>query len=118
MTTIHTSGPWKFAATNKFHGEYVVFSPGEVHSSDPDFADAIIAEIAGGLGAYSDGCCESEANARLIAAAPDLLAALKSLEDILGTLLESGRIVWTRDDAPIIHARIEEAREAIANARD
>ena len=63
------------------------------------------------------GTCadEQEGNTALINAAPELLAALIGLEDALGCLLESGRIE-TRNDAPIIAGKLEEAQAAIARA--
>lgn len=68
----HTPGPWKLHCYSQLHGEYTIFAGGDTK----DEADAIVCEVAGGLGVCLDGCIESDANARLIAAAPDLLAAL------------------------------------------
>ena len=54
---------------------------------------------------------EAEANARLIAAAPDMLAAL---EDSLPELVA---LLTHLDDAPELEAKIAKARAAIAKAR-
>lgn len=44
----------------------------------------------------------------------ELAGSLGRLEDILGRLLEAGRIYWSQDDAPLIHGELEEARAALA----
>jgi hypothetical protein len=51
---------------------------------------------------------DAEATARLIAAAPDLLASLIELEDVLGRMNESGECGHT--------ARLKRARAAVAKA--
>jgi hypothetical protein len=53
----------------------------------------------------------SEADARLIAAAPDLLAALKWAEAFLALALED-----TEETRPYDNAMLEQARAAIAKA--
>jgi hypothetical protein len=73
MTLKHTPGPWLMAAPkdydsdgigvmakNKYGVHYYVARAGYMGSADPDYA---------------------EANARLISAAPDLLAALQNILD-------------------------------------
>lgn len=68
----HTPGPWQI--------QYLGNGESEVLSNGPDRDDcAGICIVAGGLGSsIGDGRdYESEANARLIAAAPELLAALE-----------------------------------------
>lgn len=76
MGTKHTQGEWKYAPLQREHGEGLVFT-----GDDPENADAHIAVVSGGLGyVMEDGrCFESEANAALIASAPDLLEACKAL---------------------------------------
>lgn len=64
------SGEWTIRADSKLHGEFTILERGNG-----------ICRVAGGLGAYSEGCCESESNARLIAAAPALDAAAVGLVD-------------------------------------
>jgi hypothetical protein len=70
MSTAHTPGPW--VATPANSGEW------NIDSVAPD--DWCIARVMGGAG-LEDPNGRSDANARLIAAAPDLLAALKMLDE-------------------------------------
>jgi hypothetical protein len=81
MTTAlkHTLGPWK-ADTNRLNSEssddkYCGIVGGGVEEID----DWIIAEVCGDVPQH-------KANARLIAAAPELLDALKSLVQVHGSL--------------------------------
>lgn len=76
---MQTSGKWKYAPSSTEHGEGLVYT-----GDDAENADAHIATVSGGLGyVMEDGrCYESEANGRLIAAAPDLLGALVTLYNI------------------------------------
>jgi hypothetical protein len=72
----HTAAPWEVPAANVFR----VVAPGAPHENKPDGACppypwAIIAET----DPQSVGGEQAAANARLIAAAPDLLSALKAL---------------------------------------
>lgn len=41
-----------------------------------------------------------------------LFMALKNLENVLGCLIEEGRIEWC-NDAPIVHGKLEDAQEII-----
>jgi len=70
MTTSaqHTPGPWTVETTD-LYGAYLILEAAQRHEypADDDAADAVAAE--------------DDANARLIAAAPDLLAALRELVD-------------------------------------
>lgn len=77
MTTItpHTPGDWKRTPIgDPLDGESLIYT-GE---SPDDINGARIAQVAGGLGFNGERCFESEANARLIAAAPHLLAACRA----------------------------------------
>lgn len=69
MNTQHTPGPWEDDATEKYYRGRVIRSAGRV-----------IAEIRLMRGTQFDGMtprpATTDANARLIAAAPDLLAAI------------------------------------------
>lgn len=70
--TSHTPGPWHYVVGNKHHGPYVESGwNGDIcncyHISSSDKKPFLFQEE------------QSEANARLIAAAPDMLEALKSL---------------------------------------
>jgi hypothetical protein len=96
MTTQHTPGPWrtvrfgsKFDARNHSFGVAYGRSGSRLAIVD---------------GEGSSGAANA-ANARLIAAAPDLLAALKDLLDMVGPL----------DDIPMIR-RKQVAQKAIAKA--
>jgi hypothetical protein len=81
----HTPGPWKvYMATTGFH----VIGIGKA-SDGQGITD-------GGFGVWGGGDAESLANARLLAAAPDLLEALSELVEVLrkeapGTALNNHR---------------------------
>ncbi len=105
----HTPGPWTQKRERKI-GAPIVY--GNDHE---------IAQVRYWLG--SEDVCEVEANARLIAAAPDLLAALESLCKKLITL----EVLWvTLDIHPKMDASerakvdlvMDEVRTAIAKAVD
>ena len=67
MTTQHTPGPWIVGVTvDRAYGEWPVFRLRDMNDADPDGA-------------------EVQANARLIAAAPDLLAACEAARAALET---------------------------------
>ena len=65
MKTKHTSGPW-------YPVGYACYT---LIQSGPDYTDTDILN--------SDECDEAEANANLIAAAPELLEALKRAQEVL-----------------------------------
>ena len=79
--TQHTPGPWNIYTSNRPDGEY------EIHTGTFDESEHI-ASVSGGLGRIDNNgdpfCFESAANARLIAAAPDMLEALQAAEDGVG----------------------------------
>lgn len=98
-----TPAPWLVREDNRLDGEYTI------HTGDADAPDEVVATVAGGLGSYDEGCCESEANARLIASAPELYAALRALLVECDAYLDySGN-----EDAAMSKAS-DEARAAIA----
>ena len=70
----HTPGPWAYQADNTIPGSFDVRAPANVYPR-------------GSLGVawahYRARPGEAEANARLIAAAPDMLAALEKHRDLL-----------------------------------
>lgn len=68
MSTQHTPGPWSY--TLEADGEYFTMLGAN--------GEAIVA----GCGCCSSPWCRNEADAKLIAAAPDLLAALKALSGL------------------------------------
>ena len=95
MGTKHTQGPWSCDRISEYTGEMLIVSP------DMDTVARIPC-----LGARSGKPFCQEANARLISAAPDLLAALIATHDRLALNNESGAysdLVW-------------QARAAIASA--
>lgn len=104
----YTPGPWHVHTISKTDGEFLIYT-GDVGSA-PDAHDAAVATVAGGLGWNdTDGrCMESEANARLIAAAPKLLAALRDCLSWLTSYPGGGPL---RPDGPY-----EKARAALAEA--
>ena len=108
MTTQHTPGPWIVGVTvDRAYGEWPVFRLRDMNDADPDGA-------------------EVQANARLIAAAPDLLAACERLRQQLFDLhaaihnqelddtfiddsinmLSEGRTAIERADSAIAQARV------------
>lgn len=91
MQTKHTPGPWNWAKSD-IDGKYSIYGNGPL-------------AYCGDTGAV-DG--DGEANARLIAAAPDLLAALEAL---VGEA-DLGEVDLDDDD----RAKLEQARTAIAKA--
>lgn len=85
MNTKHTPGPWKF---EKRGGSGRAAIEHNIPETDYPFAVWIPSPpfVMGALGCLvckTNGICpdESEANARLIAAAPELLAIVKELDD-------------------------------------
>lgn len=84
--TTHTPGPWRIGNAGK-----AIFPPQGI---------AMIADCA--------GCDNARANARLIAAAPDLLAALKVLHDAVDALYPG----------IMLPAELAIARAAIARAEE
>jgi hypothetical protein len=99
----HTPGPWTFCESmNDFSGHYI-WSNGRL--------------IAGTNTTKNEVTEEDHANARLIAAAPELLAALKSLlesiENVDFSMLDDhgrqyDRIPWAQAEAGIAKATGEE----------
>lgn len=94
MATSHTPGPWeadRVAVWARERRHLICFV--ETFRGDEDNAEA-------------------EANARLIAAAPDLLAAL---HDLAPVAVSAGKLVGSGNNAEIVK-RIGAARAAIAKA--
>ena len=71
----HTAGPWLIDPEMQHH-----LQPGDIRITTVDWEIAVVTGDAGD----ADGNDESEANARLVSAAPDLLAALKRLVKEIG----------------------------------
>lgn len=102
----HTPGPWSYRqCRNKTRGIWI----------DCDASDERGKMLGGTLAeAYEHGCGDGdqEANARLIAASPDLLAACKEITRVLNA------IGWANvaSDWPVVTDACELARAAIAKA--
>jgi hypothetical protein len=106
--TKHTPGPWTADRGYPYNTYYVVPVVGPPPSSHPDLAPIEIACVKESV--YRPGVSEEmvEANARLIAAAPELLEALKELARVVtGTLEGYG----------VLAAPLQAARAAIRRAR-
>ncbi|MDW9528106.1 hypothetical protein RWE87_05100 [Sinorhizobium meliloti] len=123
----HTPGPWGYVASTENHGPYVANEWGY-----GDICDCYTMSDPNSLSIRNGGHSkpihfhneEADANARLIAAAPDLLAALKSLGPILEEIhdkwdegMRAGKLIVAlrdpklnyRDDITAIHAAIAKA---------
>lgn len=105
MTEAHTPGPWEWVERN-----------GEPHVRLRGSEDDVI-YLHSEIGDYGMSCFEymeiSAADARSIAAAPEMLAALKGLEGILDTAESnaSGNPEWE-----YVSKRVNAARAAILKA--
>jgi len=95
----HTPGPWKVAPPNDDHNWL------NVRTDEEDgWYIASVTPMAGG------GLCQVDANARLIAAAPELLAAARAADVLFrgleerGALKTDGRAEWARVRAAIAKA--------------
>lgn len=105
----HTPGPWR--ASRHYASEY----------GDTDFCSMAIHAAAGAYGGslqiatvISDCIDGHDANARLIAAAPELLDALERLFNDYKALADSGDAGWWKlEDTDVVVA----AMKAIAKAR-
>ncbi|MBI8834272.1 hypothetical protein JEZ99_32340 [Pseudomonas aeruginosa] len=78
----HTPGPW---GIERLHGEINLISCNERDGAAKDMGIVyVLARDVGGMihGEQFDDRSEVEANARLMAAAPDLLEALQELHDV------------------------------------
>ena len=100
----HTSGPWRVYNPSR-SGHY---SSARV-TSEADGHD-VAALIPNGKNSE-----RYEANLRLIAAAPDLLAALRTAHDRLASVIEADTDDGKPEDEAMIHAW-RKAREAITKA--
>jgi hypothetical protein len=99
-TVSHTPGPWTFDA-------HPIGNNGISHAVYDESAAALpIAGVSRLLGA-------GEANARLIAAAPDLLEQTLKMTELLEKLYGEGEAAWY---APVIQEHCINARAAIARA--
>jgi hypothetical protein len=108
MTHTHTHGPWELEhCRNKDGSKFITINGQGPHG-------AWLADIQAGdvNGKPADVTEKHLANARLIAAAPDLLAALRGLMTQAVKDAES----YAEDDSEAIWAWIKDAADAIAKA--
>lgn len=99
MSTQHTPGPWKV------NDVFIENSPNRLVVSKAMWGGANIADC--GLSTDDEG----RANARLIASAPDLLAACKAADEYMTDRSET-RCKWRQRDQDLF----EHLRQAIARA--
>lgn len=101
MKTLHTPGPW--TATESRKNEWMIIAP-----------DLDLARILHNGRPHPDGKrgmhAAMAANARLIAAAPDLVEALKLFEDLCPRVSDDDPI------APALADAVKQARDALAKA--
>lgn len=102
----HTPGPWKIEGY--YPHSNIALPASKLHFAVRDEHSNVMA-LTGGVGEADH--YESEANAALIAAAPELLAALE-------TCLRNSELRRTSgvESGPVIEREIETARAAIAKA--
>lgn len=86
----HTPGPWIISQDDEFLHVYDVMTPTGYY----------VASTHDGV----EGKCNSEANARLIAAAPDLLEALQMVSEYIRTMKQDGHQYVVAIDAAIAKA--------------
>jgi hypothetical protein len=106
--TTHTPGPWKY-----------VHAPNPKRLNQPEHL--ILGALANGTGGaliceVNNGWGDHEANCHLIAAAPELLAALKAMRKDYEELARNHSGAW-HDDEILLHKEVNDAaRAAIAKA--
>jgi hypothetical protein len=102
----HTPGPWAFSKSDMFGDLRFYVAQSDAAPYTPNFSDVttLIAETVPSERQYIQ-----EANARLIAAAPELLEALHVIVDAFDSLPPT-------HEARYAHLKINTARAAIAKA--
>lgn len=96
----HTLGPWRLDNSHIDESHYGFW---QVISGDGWY----VADIAGNVGIAHIPTVEAEANAKLIAAAPELLEALEGLSDILHNHYGDDM-----DETPLIDKAFEAIKKA------
>lgn len=91
----HTPGPWKASGTLVYRAGYVNHNTHRIADADP-FTDTIPLK-------------QCEANAQLIARAPELLAENERLRVALQAFVDSDELAYDLGDHPLIR----QAREAL-----
>lgn len=105
MTAQHTPGPWE-QSIKGYDSDFFVEGEWEIAICGSDKHDGELPPMIAAVTNLSLVDEEAEANARLIAAAPDLLEALQSLVDM--------DVAYQR--GPKVAEAIENARASIAKA--
>lgn len=102
----HTPGPWKLERDELHYGSLSTVVAGEKSKKFPGYQMIV------GVGGFA-GVDEQEANARLIASAPELLEALRDMFELAEGAMRSAN----RDGAEYdVEDCLKEARHAIAKA--
>lgn len=109
MDAKHTPGPWVYAEDEGAPGDPSTRPRITTVAWCCDFVIGLPSDIPGGNYRDGDPSGDPEADAKLIAAAPDLLAALQLLEDDYAAMLKGNGI-----SEP--NTRLLAARAAIAKA--
>lgn len=120
---MHTPGPWEYVPSNENHGPYVTNGWGA-----GDICDCYVMSNPSALAVCNGGTSkpihmqhdEADANARLIAAAPDLLAALEDSALAIAYLMRQLKIVdsgWTTVDGRLLSLSSIETANATAIAK-
>lgn len=115
--TKHTAGPWQVKqGTNGFCKTWQVAFESPDNAQTIADCGAIVNEVYAGDTEHYVGAkvnTNHEANARLIAAAPELLEACQAVADCDANEEDWGKLEWLED---VQHA-IDQARAALAKAR-
>lgn len=108
--TKHTPGPW-----SNEEGTW-----GDINSSEGDICIVLYEGNVGEKFIIQDSVRASKAtakaNARLIAAAPELLEALRDMQVAMRRVGDIIRLHGTQEDRSVVTAALTSAREAIAKA--
>lgn len=103
----YTPGPWRVATYKHEDGSKTLCIKQD--KGEADFGGYILAQIADGTG-------NDEGNARLLAAAPQMLTALQETRDLLKTLLQVA--VFLNADRRAVIERVERLEELIGEVSD
>jgi hypothetical protein len=112
MKAKHTPGPWHYVGDSLTHRQFDIYSPGAAPRQHICTVNNLSVDAL-----WKRDAQQAEANARLIAAAPDLLAALRALMalDVKGHALadrlqfsDAGRALLNQCRAAIARATTED----------